>query len=454
MNCYKDGQTKLLLTKIPFFREIIITSFSCEHCGFKNTEIQSGGQLQDYGHEITLNCIRGVDLSREVVKSEWASIRIPELDFEIPCSKKGSLNTIEGFLRQSIEEISFLQEERQKTIPEVAKQLEAFLAKLRDLADGNVFPFTFIVNDPSGNSFVKNPYAPTEDPNLKKNNYVRTKEQMNAMGFYPEHDSNNKENTAPNGLQPIQEEEEKSNGYVQKPEYRGIRKESNEAQGEFEKNIAHRFDFTKPMTEDVKGEALEFEVPCHSCQKMGTCSMCTTSIPYFKEIIVMSFLCNYCCAKSTEIKTGGSISQYGKKLTLTVEKLDDLKRDVFKSETAILQIPQIDLELDIGTLGGVYTTIEGLIDKIVENLRDNNPFCGDSAESDIKTRLSTFFKNMEELKLVKNPYTIIIDDPLNNSFIQNPYYPENDSQIKIETYQRTYEQNEEFGLNDLKTENY
>lgn len=33
--------------------------------------------------------------------------------------------------------------------------------------------------------------------------------------------------------------------------------------------------------------------------------MCTIEIPYFKELIVMSFLCEYCGAHSTEVKPGG-----------------------------------------------------------------------------------------------------------------------------------------------------
>lgn len=32
---------------------------------------------------------------------------------------------------------------------------------------------------------------------------------------------------------------------------------------------AHRVDFNKPLTEDVKGESLVFKVPCHSCGLEG-----------------------------------------------------------------------------------------------------------------------------------------------------------------------------------------
>lgn len=51
-----------------------------------------------------------------------------------------------------------------------------------------------------------------------------------------------------------------------------------------------------------------------------------------------------------------------------------MKRDLFKSDTASVLIPEFELELNHGTLGGVYTTIEGLFEKILDNLRDNNMF--------------------------------------------------------------------------------
>ena len=56
--------------------------------------------------------------------------------------------------------------------------------------------------------------------------------------------------------------------------------------------------------------------------------------------------------KTSEIKTGGEIGPKGKKITLKVSSEDDLRRDVFKSESARLIIPECELELDYGTLGG------------------------------------------------------------------------------------------------------
>jgi hypothetical protein len=34
MNCHDKGITRLLTTKIPFFKDIIVMSFSCPHCGY------------------------------------------------------------------------------------------------------------------------------------------------------------------------------------------------------------------------------------------------------------------------------------------------------------------------------------------------------------------------------------------------------------------------------------
>ncbi|KAH7696162.1 Zpr1-PA, partial [Aphelenchoides avenae] len=46
MNCHKNGITKLMCTRIPFYKQVILMSFACEHCGFQNNELQSGEPVQ------------------------------------------------------------------------------------------------------------------------------------------------------------------------------------------------------------------------------------------------------------------------------------------------------------------------------------------------------------------------------------------------------------------------
>lgn len=41
MNCEEQGMTRLFLTRIPFFKEVVLMSFECPHCHFRNSEIQS-----------------------------------------------------------------------------------------------------------------------------------------------------------------------------------------------------------------------------------------------------------------------------------------------------------------------------------------------------------------------------------------------------------------------------
>lgn len=56
-----------------------------------------------------------------------------------------------------------------------------------------------------------------------------------------------------------------------------------------------------------------------------------------------------------------------------------LDRDILKADSAYVEIPEIHLEMAAGSLGGVYTTVEGLLDKIRKNIEEGNPFAvGDS----------------------------------------------------------------------------
>lgn len=80
MNCEKNGITRLLLTKIPFYKEVVLMSFACEHCGFQNNEIQSGAEIKPKGIKFKLIVKEAADLNRRIVKSDYSSVRIDELD--------------------------------------------------------------------------------------------------------------------------------------------------------------------------------------------------------------------------------------------------------------------------------------------------------------------------------------------------------------------------------------
>ena len=79
----------------------------------------------------------------------------------------------------------------------------------------------------------------------------------------------------------------------------------------------------------------------------------------------MADSCDVCGYKNSEVKGGGAISDRGRRFTLRVADPADLQRDVLKSESASVSVPELELEVTTGTLGGLVTTVEGLLTKWV-----------------------------------------------------------------------------------------
>jgi zinc finger protein len=64
-----------------------------------------------------------------------------------------------------------------------------------------------------------------------------------------------------------------------------------------------------------------------------------------------------------------------------------------------MTIPEIDLELTHGTLGGRFTTLEGILDQVYEELSDKVFASGDSS---IKGESAKFENFLSDLKAVSN----------------------------------------------------
>ena len=92
-----EATTICLPTKVPFFRQIIIMSLTCPSCGFSNSEVSFGGEIQPKGVRTTLKVTSAADLNRQVIKSDSCTILLPSLQFEIPpITQRGAVTTIEG----------------------------------------------------------------------------------------------------------------------------------------------------------------------------------------------------------------------------------------------------------------------------------------------------------------------------------------------------------------------
>lgn len=408
--CQENGTTRLMITNIPHFREVIVSSFDCPHCGEHNNEVTFGGVFGPKKVRYELSVKEKKDLDRQVVKSEFATITIPELELEIPPeSQKGTLNTVEGILKQTKDGLEFQQPLRKVQHPELHDQIAAFCEKLERYRTGDV-PFTLILDDPAGNSYIEGRYDyyhPTMDPQLTKYEKERTDIDRQLLGVALDY------------------------------------------------NTARTEEQERDVEAGVIDDVVQFNCMCPACAREGTMKMKETSIPYFKETVIMAFKCEHCGYKSNEIKTGGKVSEKALRLTLHVEGEEDLKRDVLKSETASLFIPELSLELCPGTLGGFFSTVEGTIMQVKEQLQNLPQVAfaqGDSADKNAKTMLD-FVQEIEGL--LRSPkFTFILDDPLANVYIQNPRAhlppPENaDPRVEREEYTRTFEQDEELGLHDM-----
>uniref|UniRef100_A0A9R1SED0 Zinc finger protein ZPR1 n=2 Tax=Cyprinus carpio TaxID=7962 RepID=A0A9R1SED0_CYPCA len=391
MNCYENGSTRLLLTKIPFFKEIIISSFSCPHCNWTNTEIQSAGRIQEQGVLYTLQVKTKEDMNREVVKSDSASTRIPQLDFEIPAfTQKGC--KCEGFVS------------RRATDPAVAEKIEEFIQRFKKLKEVEE-EFTLIIDDPSGNSFIENPFAPQKDTALTVTHYKRTPEHNAALGIEAEEEENDE-------------------------------KPGNDLDA-------------------MRNEVLVFNTNCPECNAPANTNMKLVQIPHFKEVIIMATNCDSCGHRTNEVKSGGATEELGTRITLHLTDPSDMSRDLLKSETCSVLIPELEFELGMAALGGKFTTLEGLLKDIKDLIVSKNPFmCGDSSTADRAEKLELFGQKIDKIIAGEMDVHIILDDPAGNSYLQNVYAPDPDPEMKIEKYTRTFEQNEDLGLNDMKTEGY
>ncbi|KAH9852116.1 zf-ZPR1-domain-containing protein [Lenzites betulinus] len=444
MRCHEQGVTRLLLTSIPYFREIIVMSFRCEHCGFNNNEVQSAGEIRPEGAMYTIHVLAREDLNRQIVKSNTCTVIIPEFELTIPPGR-GQLTTIEGLIRDIMIDLSTDQPLRRVESPEAYEKIQKILDRCKAIVgdvdeeepvndnavgplttpkralelDAPMVPFTLRLNDPSGNSFAEF-VGSMADPKWNLRTYHRTRQQNVELGLIAPEDVPAEVPAATSAKQ--------VDGIPSEP------------------------------AAIEKDEIFTFPGTCSSCGHPCNTLITKVNIPYFKDVLIMSTNCDKCGYRDNEVKSGSAISKQGKRITLKVEDRDDLSRDILKvctslcsSETCGMSIPEIELVLQAGTLGGRFTTLEGILEQIYEELSDK-VFAGDSRTTD-----NSFVEFLQKLKAVKNaehPFTLILDDPLANSYLQNLYAPDPDPNMTIESYDRTFDQNEELGLNDMKVEGY
>lgn len=67
-DCGAACLTKMKVTNIPLFKEVIIMATDCEKCGSRTNEVKSGGGVEPKGKKIKLKVKSKEDFSRDVLK--------------------------------------------------------------------------------------------------------------------------------------------------------------------------------------------------------------------------------------------------------------------------------------------------------------------------------------------------------------------------------------------------
>lgn len=368
------------------------------------------------GSKYTLVVENEEDLQRQVIKSDVAVFKLETLEIEMP-KGESQLTNVEGVLQKIHSTLESEQELRKDQAPELFKALEPIIEKIAKMLAGEAFPFTISLDDPTGNSWI----APTPHDTgnkYKRRDYPRTHEQNEELGISADPDAQNAE----------------ANNMVQ----------------------------TAGDPEDldiIDGQVYTLPAECPGCTKACVVNMQKVSIPYFKEVFIWSTICDHCGYRTNEVKTGGSVPDKGKRITLKVESIEDLSRDILKSDTCALYSHELEMSVQPGTLGGRFTTVEGLLTEVRDQLHGQifdvgDSGAGDSLSSGDKETWTRFFDRLESAINGELKFIITLEDPLANSYVQNLHLPDPDPQLSEEDYTRTEEEEEDLGLKDMKTEGY
>ena len=191
------------------------------------------------------------DLSRQVVRSEHATVKIPEIELEIPHGSSGQVTTVEGILNRIIEGLNQDQPVRKHMDPEGAAQIDDYVRKVEEELLTLNSCFHLILNDPTGNSFVENLQAHKIDPYMEIQQFNRSKEENHRLCIYEKEELREEGEIASNETVAVEEANSNSN-----------------ANGE---------------GVDLENEVLTFATNCPDCNAPAATNMKVTKIPFLKK---------------------------------------------------------------------------------------------------------------------------------------------------------------------------
>lgn len=135
-------------TTIPYQGKIVINTYVCHHCLYKNASVFSEGDKSD--KTITFHATEPEDMNVTLYRSPKAKITIPEIAAEIlpGDSSEGTITTVEGILRTIEDRLDSFETDVESITSMNA--VREFLSKI----GSNEFKVTIVIQDESGTSQI------------------------------------------------------------------------------------------------------------------------------------------------------------------------------------------------------------------------------------------------------------------------------------------------------------
>jgi zinc finger protein len=136
-------------------------------------------------------------------------------------------------------------------------------------------------------------------------------------------------------------------------------------------------------------------------------------IPHFEEILQLTYLCEACGFRSTDLTITKQEEPARYELEVTTQ--EDLTTRVIRSASGHFEIPELDIRAEPGHAAEAFVTnAEGLLDRCESAIRTASRGSSNPQETQKADRL---LERAERLRAVEETWTIVIEDPKGNSAI-------------------------------------
>jgi len=156
------------------------------------------------------------------------------------------------------------------------------------------------------------------------------------------------------------------------------------------------------------------DFPCPVCKKTSLkYSTELIEIPYFKEALLTTMQCTNCRYKNSEIMITAQDKPVEYKIHISTK--EDLDVHVVRSSSAEIEVPELGIEIHPGSFGesfisnieGIFKRIQAVVEQVERSTADNSK----------QKRARQILDRLSMIKKGKFEATVIIRDPLGNSFI-------------------------------------